>query len=296
MWISFGPPISSCLYFGKQRLNSCQDLNWANDSRSDVIGCLSLDRPPRFAAPSYLWDQTSPSSISSTLSNILQALTDLSPKLADMCKVLESLTSVPRASRESRETFSLTIARSAHFLLLIPRGKPLGALSSPYSIISIVHETIRLAALRFLVTAAEHTHYTIGAAQYRKPQLSALIRKHETLWTSLEDLQLWILSVAAVTEESCDKAWLTDKMSLLMGKLGLKWSGLGIFLRQIAWVDDFDARLGKLEQNIRSWGRLAWILHLGLCLSDSINRADSGGLNYRNTILFSILVTLVPAN
>jgi hypothetical protein len=125
-------------------------------------------------------------------------------------------------------------------------------LSSPYSIISIVHETIRLAALRFLVTLAEHTHYTIGAAQYRKPQLSVLIKKHETLWTSLENLQLWILSVAAVTEESCDKAWLTDKMSLLMGKLGLKWSGLRIFLRQIAWVDDFDGRLGKLEQNMRS--------------------------------------------
>lgn len=116
--------------------------------------------------------------------------------------------------------------------------------------ISIVHETIRLAALRFLVTAAEHTHYTIGAAQYRKLQLSNFIRKHGTLWTGLEELQLWILSVVAVTEESCDKAWLTDKMSLLMGKLGLKWSGLGIALRQIAWVDDFDARLGRLQQDI----------------------------------------------
>jgi hypothetical protein len=177
-------------------------------------------------------------------------LKNLSPKLAITCEVLESLTSVVRASRESRETCSLTIARSAHFLLSIPRGKPLDALSSPYSIILIVHETIRLAALRFLVTAAEHTHYTIGAAQYRKPQLSDFIRKHETLWTGLEELQLWILSVAAVTEESCDKAWLTDKMSLLMGKLGLKWSGLGIVLRQIAWVDNFDPRLGKLEQEI----------------------------------------------
>ncbi|KAI6776888.1 hypothetical protein HG530_000833 [Fusarium avenaceum] len=217
---------------------------------SDVIGCLSLDQPPRFEAPSYLWDQTSPSSISPTLSSIFQDLTYFSPKLASICEVLESLTSVMRASQESRETCSLTIARSAHFLLSIPRGNPPDVVSSPYSIRFVVHETIRLAALKFLVTAAEHTHYTIGAAQYRKPQLSNFIRKQETLWTGLEELQLWILAVAAVTEESCDKAWLTDKMSLLMGKLGLKWSGLDIALRQIAWVDDFDARLGKLEQDV----------------------------------------------
>lgn len=181
---------------------------------------------------------------------MFQNLTNLSPKLASICEVLESLTCVVRASQESRETCSLTIARSAHFLLLIPRCNPLDVVNSPCSVVFIVHETIRLAALKFLVTAAEHTHYTIGAAQYRKPQLSNFIRKHETLWTGLDELQLWILSVAAVTEESCDKTWLTDKMSLLMGKLGLKWSGLGIALRQIAWVDDFDARLGKLEQDV----------------------------------------------
>ncbi|KAF4971210.1 hypothetical protein FSARC_1932 [Fusarium sarcochroum] len=226
---------------------------------SDVIGCLSLDRPSRFTPPSYLWKPLEPLTIkiSPMLSEITYTLINRLPQLSETCSVLESLASVAKASQHGQDpnyNYCLTIVHSSYFLLLMPRAESLDAPEMISGEAIIIHEAIRLAALRFLVTAAEYTHHTTGASHSRKPQLSDLLEKYGHSWIGFAELQLWILLVAAVTEEGQNMAWLTGQISLMLEELSLNWSGVRHVLSQIAWVDDaFEAQLGQIEEAVHHY-------------------------------------------
>ncbi|KAJ4040446.1 hypothetical protein NW760_013308 [Fusarium oxysporum] len=222
---------------------------------SDVIGSLSLDRPPRFAAPSHLWTQLEQPTITHVLAKTLKALRDLSPVLSDLCSVLLSLTRVAKASQhweESTFRYCETILHSSYFLLLVPRHTPSEGPEGHSSRISQIHQVVRLAALRFLVTAAEHSHHTVGAIQYRKPQLSHLLTGYEISWDGLEELQVWVQVIAAVTEGTRDRSWMTERIALTIERLGLNWMELEGMLRQIAWVDSFEGQFSRLEEAVNS--------------------------------------------
>jgi hypothetical protein len=179
----------------------------------------------------------------------------LSPHLSNICSVLRSLTRVSKASQHWEEStfhYCETILRSSYFLLRVPRLAALEGPESHPSGIPLIHEVVRLAALRFLVTAAEHSHHTVGAIQYRKPQLSHLLTGYEIPWGGLEELQIWILAVAAVTEGTPDRSWLTERITHMMERLGLNWIDLREMLRQIAWVDSFEGQFSKLEEAINN--------------------------------------------
>ncbi|KAG4278384.1 hypothetical protein FPRO04_06439 [Fusarium proliferatum] len=109
---------------------------------------------------------------------------------------------------------------------------------------------VRLAALRFLVTAAEHSHHTLGAIQYRKPQLSHLLADYEISWDGLEELRVWVLVMAVVTEGTHDKSWMTERIAITIERLDLNWTELKGTLRQLAWVDSFES---QFSQFLRFW-------------------------------------------
>ncbi|KAF4337670.1 hypothetical protein FBEOM_8424 [Fusarium beomiforme] len=129
---------------------------------------------------------------------------------------------------------------SSYFLLSVPRLDSSDGPEMYPSGPSLIHEALRLAALRFLVTAAEHIHYTFGAVKHRKPQLSRLLMEYEIPWDGLEELQVWVLVIAAVTEKTHDKVCLTKAITLTMKRLGLDRIGLKELLEQISWVDSFE--------------------------------------------------------
>ncbi|KAI1040129.1 hypothetical protein LB505_012365 [Fusarium chuoi] len=222
---------------------------------SDVIGSLSLDRQPRFAAPSHLWTQPEPPTITHVLAKTLNALRDLSPVLSDLCSVLLSLTRVAKASQhweESTFRYCETILHSSYFLLLVPRHIPSEGPEGHSSRTSLIHQAVRLAALRFLVTAAKHSHHTLGAIQYRKPQLSQLLADYEISWDGLEELRVWVLVMAAVTEGTHDRSWITERIAITIERLDLNWTELKGTLRQLAWVDSFEGQFSKLEEAMKS--------------------------------------------
>ncbi|KAF5551011.1 hypothetical protein FPHYL_9240 [Fusarium phyllophilum] len=229
---------------------------------SDVIGSLSLDRPPRFAAPSHLWTQPEPPTITHVLEKTLNALEEFSPVLSDLCSVLLSLTRVAKASQhweESTFRYCETILQSSYFLLLVPRHIPSEGPEEHSSGIPLIHQAVRLAALRFLVTAAEHSHHTLGAIHYRKPQLSNLLADYEISWHGLEELQVWVLVIATVTEGTHDRDWMTERIAITIERLGLNWIELKGTLRQIAWLDSFEGQFSRLEEAMNSQKGIARI-------------------------------------
>ncbi|KAF4416388.1 aminopeptidase Y precursor vacuolar [Fusarium acutatum] len=208
-----------------------------------------------------------PPIITHVLAKTLNALRDLSPVLSDLCSVLLSLTRVAKASQhweESTFRYCETILHSSYFLLLVPRQMPSEGPEGHTSGISLIHQAIRLAALRFLVTAAEHSHHTLGAIQYRKPQLSDLLADYEISWDGLEVLQVWVLVIAVVTEGTHDRSWMIEKIAITIERLGLTWIELKGTLRQLAWVDSFESQFNS-EMKVNVFIRAFALFSAGAC-------------------------------
>ncbi|KAM5353566.1 hypothetical protein ACJ41O_000216 [Fusarium nematophilum] len=212
---------------GLHTLNSSyllQSLLW-----TDVVGCLSLDRPPRFVVSLDGFGPTRVPEISPVLGRTLKALEDLSPQLSEICSVLESLTGVAKASEEGlTELYCMTLARCAYILLSASRSSSadLAGLSTPLAV-------------------AACTPRSTGLVPHGS-RLSETLRSQECRWFGLEELQLWVLVVAAVAEGE-DTQWVAIRISHLMQALKLDWHGVKVVLSQIAWVGGvFDQQMAKL--------------------------------------------------
>lgn len=153
----------------------------------------------------------------------------------------------------SRELFTI-----AHDLLVLPQLEATNINTSPLwtSEQASMREAVRQAALAavacVLTTSSQDDTY---CARHRNGKIRKLVcSTSEYAWKGMEELQLWVLSVAALIENDEDRTWLAGQIANSMYQRGLYvWDDLVHLLRRVAWsetlaVQDTARFKSKVEQ------------------------------------------------
>jgi hypothetical protein len=184
----------------------------------------------------------------------LATLRSLDPQLDSVASILELLTGLI-TSFELQKTgddahysvYCITRARTSYLLLHVPRmdlHTIQGSTAAPVG--TVLCEMIRLAALVLLL---QLSGFDFALASNAAARLNKLLIRYDRRWTGLSELQLWVLTIAAVsTDDPRHRASLASRITIIKDELELSWTGLGEALRSIAWTDGlFQDRLRELS-------------------------------------------------
>ncbi|KAF5006464.1 hypothetical protein FDECE_7151 [Fusarium decemcellulare] len=228
---------------------------------SDLIGSMSLDSPQRFSLPGSVVISFQTDSTSLVLNRLIYALQRRFPDQADVCTILGSLASLQEmATGKSKEewTEDSNLNQALHAItediLSLPRHAIPDEVDASSTGLTI-RESIRLASMLFLT---EPAMFYMGhgngnrVTPIHRGRLPNLLRSLAADWTDLEELELWVLVICALTEVDEDRDWAVSQIIGRMQTRGLDWDGVLIELRQIAWMDtiwseDTDELRAKIE-------------------------------------------------
>ena len=212
--------------------------------RSDLVGFLSLDILPRFAASVSILKQVQEHAASPILSRIISTLQHRSPGLAAICPLLVSLSCLSEVAARKPPSLwyvdtSLTEALSlaAYDVLTLPRHEIPEDHNNPSRTTLVLREAIRQASVLFLTVPVNYLAGNRGISTNHRRRLSKLLRSTVLDWSGLEELELWVLVIGALIERDEERAWIIGRINRIMQMSGLDWQGVLNLLWQIAWND-----------------------------------------------------------
>ncbi|EMR68546.1 hypothetical protein UCREL1_4456 [Eutypa lata UCREL1] len=182
--------------------------------RTELVGSLVLDSPPRFPILVTPGRRVLSSELSLTMARTLIILQHRSPHLSDICPVLKSLADLAqlysgRGPNHWAEDSSLSEVLSIVVSTAL-NTKRLGIPDDPSDASSAglaMREILRLASL-LLLSAPVDLFASNGDIAYNlRGRLPLLLRSHTLDWTGLEELELWVLVVDALTEVGEERTW-----------------------------------------------------------------------------------------
>ncbi|KAJ4154743.1 hypothetical protein LMH87_000022 [Akanthomyces muscarius] len=202
---------------------------------TDVAGSLVFNTPPRFSQFT------------------MSAMALSNPSKTTRVDQAPPAESIHATADLSRELFTI-----AHDLLVLPQLQATNTNTSPLwtSEQASMREAVRQAALAavacVLTTSSQDDTY---CARHRNGKIRKLVcSTSEYAWKGMEELQLWVLAVAALIENDEDRTWLTGQIANSMYQRGLYvWDDLVHLLRRVAWsetlaVQDTARFKSKVEQ------------------------------------------------
>ncbi|KAM0431310.1 hypothetical protein ACHAPT_005284 [Fusarium lateritium] len=208
-------------------------LPWTN-----LTGSMMADTFPYFEPPKV---QLQRQDISPTLSTVTGTLQKRLPGHSNLCTVLESMSDFTTTARGKSQWTTDPIMnqelQSVVFMMLsLPRHDALDAQDDG----DALHEAIRLALLLFIsgpsVTLAGNKDGN-RIISYHHGRLPMLLRSHHLDWAGLEDLELWVLVIAALVEIGDDQEWVLGQINHKMLVRDLNWDSILGVLAQISWID-----------------------------------------------------------
>ncbi|KAH8811310.1 hypothetical protein F5884DRAFT_749701 [Xylogone sp. PMI_703] len=227
-------------------------------SWSDIVGCLALDITPRFEAFAIPVDQAQLHIISPTLNSMITSLYKRSPELSDICQLLIELSLLVELISDkaltqwyNQEDWLRTLGRVLYYILQLPRYETLNFLDTVAMGRLEIHEVIRLASIMFLSAPVGCIGGNGDIILTYRGRLPRLLRSQTLDWTSLEELQLWVLIVDALVENEEHRQWILLEIKIIMLRNGFTWERVLHIIREIAWLDNiFSEDLEKLEREL----------------------------------------------
>lgn len=202
------------------------------------------DLPPRFAVYSGILKPVQEHGVSPVLGQTLCVLRHRSPALWDIWPVLKTISDLtkqastkPTSNWYQDTDLTQTFGIAVHDLLILPRHEIPDNQNDLFVAGLALRETIRLASLVFLTGAVNHLAGTRDMRTEHGGRLRKLLRFHTLDWSGLQELELWVLVIYALTEAPEDKAWVVSRIGSIMQMNGLSWQGVLDMLSEIAWVD-----------------------------------------------------------
>lgn len=181
-----------------------------------------------------------------------------SPHLSDICPVLKSLADLAqlytgRGPNHWAEDSSLSEVLSIVVSTAL-NTKRLGIPDDPSDSSSAglaMREILRLASL-LLLSAPVDLFASNGDIAYNlRGRLPLLLRSYTLDWTGLEELELWVLVVDALTEVGEERTWAVSQVRRVIEMRRLLWEHVLHEIRQVAWIDGvLTAELDRLRGEI----------------------------------------------
>ena len=114
-----------------------------------------------------------------------------------------------------------------------------------------MREILRLASL-LLLSAPVDLFASNGDIAYNlRGRLPLLLRSYTLDWTGLEELELWVLVVDALTEVGEERTWAVSQVRRVIEMRRLLWEHVLHEIRQVAWIDGvLTAELDRLRGEI----------------------------------------------
>lgn len=219
-----------------------------------------MDQPPCFKIPLEVMQPYYKSTSSGLLKRTLDVLRGLGPQLDDAAMILELIDGVAQSfarqashvaddsDHDDYSIYCVTRARAAYLLLQVYRPDPDMVLSEAAPRTTVIGETIRLAALLFLLRLAG---FSSGTVSHHTDRLVDLLECHDWDWPELTELRLWALALAAVMlQDSAPREQsLVRRMNGLLRQLKVPWDELSAILQDLVWVPKLlDDRLSELQK------------------------------------------------
>ncbi|KAH6873837.1 hypothetical protein B0T10DRAFT_588570, partial [Thelonectria olida] len=227
-------------------------------SRTDLIGSLSLDLPPRFTIPVTPLPQTWADDTSRGLSMNVSRLKISHPILSDVCQLLETLSSLTRLVPEIQASdwkddmqVTACFGRLVHDLMTLPRYDITHQMDDILTEWIATREAIRLGLVLFISVPVNCLAGNGDIASNYTGQLPQLLRLQQICWLDWEELELWIYVVGALPEVGQDRNWFVSQIIEMMRVRGLDWLSLLDCLQKIVWHDRiFDDRMKRLGAEV----------------------------------------------
>ncbi len=200
---------------------------------------------------------------SPVLSKIISTLQRHSPDLADICPLLVSLSGLTELAAKNppshwydHTNLTQTLNLAAHDMLTLPRHEIPEDHKNPVTARLATREAIRQASLLFLTAPVNYLAGNSGFNTNHRRRLPKLLGSHALDWSGLEEIELWVLVIGALTEIDEERAWIIGRIDHIMQMSGLNWQGVLHVLWQIAWTDGVSCyevdRLGAELDQMRS--------------------------------------------
>ena len=227
------------------------------------MGSLCLDLPPQFVAFAGIVPPLQDYAASSSLSRTICTLQDRSPKISDICPLLESLSGFTQLAAgklpchwDGDTTLTQTLSFVLCDMLTLPRYEIPGDITDPSAAGLILREAIRLASLLFLTGPVICLAGSTEINTNHRGRLPKLLRSQALDLSGLDELELWMLVIGALIEIDGERAWIIRRITRIMQRNGLDWQGVLHVVGQIAWIggdssDEVD-RMGTDVYQMRS--------------------------------------------
>jgi hypothetical protein len=219
---------------------------------TETTGSLAIDQTPYFDIPLDAMQPYQKPVVGFKLLWNLMALQTIDPKMKHVASVLQSLTGLTKSfaskdnSDEGYTVYCITRARVSYLVLHLPRPESHIGEDAP---VTVLREIIRLAMLVLLLRLVGFVPSSDGILEHHAEKLANLLEHHDWQWSDLTDLQLWALTLAALTTgKAAQRALLAYRIAMVLNELGTSWDGIVTALHEVAWVDGlFDVRMYMLK-------------------------------------------------
>ncbi|KAF5543970.1 hypothetical protein FMEXI_6806 [Fusarium mexicanum] len=213
----------------------------------DLTGSMMLDQPPHLTL--YQTD------LEDEAMNIVQKSHKDTEVLLQLLLNLSNLAAGKSELELSEDSALLQELQAVVYTALtLPRYSSSNIHQHSLAPCILTYETFRLAVLVYLsgpVTflAGNRTFNVI--IPHLRGRLSRSYREDRLDWTGLEDIELFILVIGAMTEVGQDRQGVVVQLQRLMRVQGLRWNGLVDKFHSMAWVDIvWSAGLERLQVDL----------------------------------------------
>ncbi|KAF2707303.1 hypothetical protein K504DRAFT_492809 [Pleomassaria siparia CBS 279.74] len=224
---------------GMEYLREHPGLHYKLD-RLDLSWCLGFGGMPRFADQNMSWDPMfSRQAISSNqvidVQNVDSYFVD--SRLREVFQDAQQLVRLinehfSKNTKFHGETFQNTISSVQTRLLILK-----DMLSSS------LDECICLATLAFMTTTFQIPDRKVPYRDLRK-RLRKLHRPIPRATAGLQDLQLWVLFLSAISVLDDDEVWLVERWGIVANG-GMEWDNVRRRLQSVLWIDCIHDKLGR---------------------------------------------------